>query len=118
MPFDVQRNADGVEALNPQKLYAYFASGIPVVSAAWDEMRSMETPAQLCSTGPEFVRAVRAALDNPGDGEAYRRFAAGCRWRDRLDALLAALDALDRSGAATSPEPGFRFRGVALENSR
>jgi hypothetical protein len=117
----VQRNAQGVEALNPQKLYAYFASGIPVVSAVWDEMRTLETPARLCSSGPEFVRALRAALDNPGDREAYRRFAAGCRWRERLDALLAALDALDGEAAtcsADSPEPGVTRRGVVVGEAR
>jgi glycosyltransferase involved in cell wall biosynthesis len=101
MPFDVARNPDGVEALNPQKLYAYLACGIPVVSASWNELKELETPARLCATAPEFVRALRAALDYPGDPEEHRRFACGASWPDRLDTLLRSLDIQDAVASVT-----------------
>jgi glycosyltransferase involved in cell wall biosynthesis len=100
MPFDLARNPAGVEVLNPQKMYAYFASGLPVVSASWPEIQSLNTPARLCSTATAFVRELRGALTCPGDPYAYRVFASRFSWRDRVDTLLDALALLDRPGNA------------------
>ena len=96
MPFDRERNPTGVAALNPQKMLAYFACGLPVVSTSWAEIRSWSTPARLCESADEFAAGIRDALRNPGDAEANRRFAAGSSWSNRLDALLAELPELDR----------------------
>jgi glycosyltransferase involved in cell wall biosynthesis len=95
MPFDIVRNPAGVAVLNPQKLYAYFACGIPVVSASWDEIRLLNTPARLCTSSEEFVRELRQALANPGDAEQYRRYASRFSWRDRVDAILGGLANLE-----------------------
>src|SRR5262249_47749588 len=55
VPFDPDRNPRGVEVLNPQKLYAYFACGLPVVCSEWKEIRDMHTPARVCSSVDEFI---------------------------------------------------------------
>ena len=41
MPFDVARNPRGVDVLRPQKLFAYLAAGLPVVSCTWEELRGL-----------------------------------------------------------------------------
>jgi glycosyltransferase involved in cell wall biosynthesis len=91
MPFDVQRNPEGVDALNPQKLYAYLASGLPVVSSSWEEIRRLNPPARLCETDHEFVVALRESLVSRPDPRELRAYAARFSWRKRLGELLAVL---------------------------
>jgi glycosyltransferase involved in cell wall biosynthesis len=92
MPFDAERNPEGVAALNPQKMLAYFACGLPVVSTSWTEIRSWSTPARLSESADDFGAGVREAIRDRGDAEALRRFAASSSWDVRLDTLLAELD--------------------------
>jgi glycosyltransferase involved in cell wall biosynthesis len=100
MPFDVDRNPEGVDVLQPQKLYAYLASGLPVVSSDWKNLRALGTPARRCGTAEEFVRAVREAVAARGDAESHRKFAARFDWGAQVQALLAHLATLDRQSAA------------------
>jgi glycosyltransferase involved in cell wall biosynthesis len=97
MPFDAARNPEGVAALNPQKMYAYLASGLPVVSADWEEMHGLGSPVCCCASGTEFVSALRRVLTDPGPAEGRRRFAARHAWRARIADLLGALADLDSS---------------------
>ena len=94
MPFDVARNPEGVDVLQPQKLYAYLACGLPVVSADWKNLRSLGTPARLCGTSDEFVKALRQTVAAPRDPDSYRRFAARFDWSTQVQALLAHLEGL------------------------
>jgi glycosyltransferase involved in cell wall biosynthesis len=94
MPFDVARNPAGVEVLQPQKLFAYFASGLPVVSADWKNLRDLGCPAHRCATADEFVSALRQAVAAPGDAEAYRRYAAQFDWGRQVERLLQELDTI------------------------
>lgn len=94
MPFDVVSNPRGVEVLQPQKLYAYLASGLPVVSCAWDNLRSLNAPIFMCDTVEEFIINLQQAALAPGDPEVYRRYAAGNDWNQKVHALLGMLDSL------------------------
>jgi glycosyltransferase involved in cell wall biosynthesis len=96
MPFDVASNPRGVDVLQPQKLYAYLASGIPVVSADWKNLRELDCPVHRCTTADDFVEALRQATSAPGDPEAYRRYAARFDWGRQVARLLEALDAIPR----------------------
>lgn len=92
MPFDGSKNPAGVAALNPQKMYAYFASGIPVVSSTWEEIAGSNPPARLCATETDFISGLRQTVDHPPDSASLRQFASGFSWRDRVTTLLAALE--------------------------
>lgn len=94
MPFNVEQNPRGVEVLQPQKMYAYLASGLPVVSADWENIRSLNCPVHLCATTPEFVEALRHAISRPVDRERNRRYAAGFDWNKRVTYLLEQLELL------------------------
>jgi glycosyltransferase involved in cell wall biosynthesis len=99
MPFDITKNPGGVNVLNPQKLYAYLASGLPVVSADWEEIRGVNSPARLCETPEQFIAGIRQALAAPGDPRSYRRYASGFDWNQRVPELLAALGWAERDCA-------------------
>jgi glycosyltransferase involved in cell wall biosynthesis len=92
MPFDGRRNPRGVEVLNPQKLYTYLACGLPVVSSEWAEIARLRSPARLCATPEQFVDALHRAVAEPGDAEAYRRYAARFDWQQRVTTLLEVLE--------------------------
>lgn len=94
MPFDVAGNPRGVEVLQPQKLYAYLASGLPVVSADWKNVRDLDSPARLCASADQFVAALREATATPPDREGFRRYAARFDWGHRVASLLQHLDQL------------------------
>jgi glycosyltransferase involved in cell wall biosynthesis len=91
MPFNRNQNPGAVEVLNPQKLYAYLASGLPVVSAEWEAIEDLETPARLCRTADEFVAALRQAVSDPGDRDRFRRYASRFAWTTRVKALQTML---------------------------
>ena len=80
MPFDVEANRRGVDALQPQKLYAYLASGIPVVATDWKTLRALHTPAQLCASVDQFVAALRRAATAPRNRRALQEYAASFDW--------------------------------------
>lgn len=98
IPFDIRLNPRGVEVLRPQKLFAYLASGIPVVSCEWDEIKRLAPPARLCATGDQFVEQLRQAIADPGDRPNYRRYAGQFDWAGRLTLLLEALSQLAVTG--------------------
>jgi hypothetical protein len=100
MPFDVTRNPDGVGVLQPQKLYAYLASGLPVVSSDWKTLRALGTPARLCGTAGEFVAALEQAAATAPDKDGHRRYAARFDWGRQVQAMLDHLDALPGRQAA------------------
>lgn len=94
MPFDVERDPRTVAALNPQKLYAYLACGLPVVAAEWPALAELNPPVYRCATAAAFIEALQQAASERGNPEARRRYAAGFAWTSRVHALLNALDRL------------------------
>lgn len=103
MPFDVTGNPRGVNVLNPQKLYAYFACGLPVVSASWAELQKLRTPARLCANADDFIRELRHALVHPGDPKAYRNYASRFSWRQQLNTLLHEIESLGAGATSEAP---------------
>jgi glycosyltransferase involved in cell wall biosynthesis len=94
MPFDPTHNPAGVAGLNPQKLYAYLACGIPVVASDWEELGRLDCPLRRCATADELVAAIRQALAEPGRAAEYRNFAEQHSWRARVAHLLGSLAGL------------------------
>jgi glycosyltransferase involved in cell wall biosynthesis len=97
IPFKVNRL---IQSVHPIKLYEYMACGLPVVSAAWDELQALASPAALCRGPEEFSRAIAAAIEHPVPRERLVNFAAQADWRSRFALILRALG-LD--GAAPPP---------------
>lgn len=84
-----------VHAVNPIKLYEYFAAGIPVVSVAWDELQNIASPARLTADADSFADAVQRSIDETTNGDAFRAFARQSDWRCRFDRLLEAVGLAD-----------------------
>lgn len=88
--------------INPNKLYQYWAAGLPIVSSPIADV--LADPATLIfADGPDaFDAAVRAVLARPRDPDAARARARDHDWDAiavRLDGLLtAALESKARSG--------------------
>ncbi len=64
------------------------------VATDWKNLRSLDSPAQRCSSVDAFVVALEHSAVSPGDVESYRRYAAGFDWRRQVALLLQSLDAL------------------------
>jgi glycosyltransferase involved in cell wall biosynthesis len=89
IPFDVAGHADLVNSINPLKLYEYMACGLPVVSVGWEELRRIESPAQLTDTPQQFIAALERATATPPDRAGLTAYAAAQDWGARADALIA-----------------------------
>jgi glycosyltransferase involved in cell wall biosynthesis len=74
--------------VNPIKLYEYFASGLPVVATAWEEIEGLRSPAALCRTADSFRDAIRSAIERPPPPDQIAAFCAGTDWRDRARRLF------------------------------
>jgi glycosyltransferase involved in cell wall biosynthesis len=94
MPFDVSREPETVECLNPLKMYQYFAAGLPVVASEWQALRQLGSPAVTCASAEDFAAALQRVTDRRPDRDALRRYAARFDWRVRLQELLARLDVM------------------------
>ena len=93
IPFDRGRYPELVDHSNPLKLYEYMAAGLPVVSSDWPVLRRLDSPALLCDSFDDFLRAIPHALDQADDlGAAGLRFARSHGWEAAyriLDDLVA-----------------------------
>lgn len=75
---------------NPIKLKEYLALGLTVVTTDYPEVEAYRDRVHVASGAEEFVRMVRAAIDDRVDPEAARASVLGCTWRARA-ADLAVL---------------------------
>jgi glycosyltransferase involved in cell wall biosynthesis len=91
IPFDIRNHRDLVHGVNPLKLYEYAASGLPVVSVAWPELRRLNAPIMLAETPDDFVASLDCILASPPPPDTLKAFAARHDWTATLDRLLAAL---------------------------
>ncbi len=58
---------------NPLKLRECLATGKPTISIDVPEVRTLQPHVEVATSRPEFVAAVRLALDNPHDATAAQR---------------------------------------------
>ncbi|MEQ9503860.1 MAG: methyltransferase [Deltaproteobacteria bacterium] len=75
------------EAVDPIKIYEYFALGLPVVSFRMPQIDDYPHTRTVESV-PEFVRALDAAVEEPVDAERLAKFIADNTWAHRLDQLM------------------------------
>lgn len=113
IPFAVKSYTDLINRFNPLKLYEYLACGLPVVSATWQELRTLQSPAVLCENDDDFVQAVGEAVARPAGIEANRLYAAARDWGSRLETLLEALDLNAPAATARPVAAGFSPRRSA-----
>mgnify|MGYP002623991409 CR=1 FL=1 len=109
IPFTVPEDCpDLVQCINPLKLYEYMACGLPVVSTEWDEIRSLNSPAHLCSSPEEFVLRLKAVLSSPEEKTRLRAYASTKSWQNRVSSLLQILNS---SSIHESLDFGYRKAG-------
>jgi hypothetical protein len=65
----------------------YMASGLPVVSVEWDELRCIDSPAFLSKSKEHFVENIKLALLET-DLNKYKSFAKKNDWREKLKLII------------------------------
>ena len=90
---DVEKNPALVNSTNPLKLYQYLASGLPVVSMAWDALTDLAPPACLANNRDEFARYLGHILNercfNSVDLMAY---AKKFDWQGQFNQLCSRIE--------------------------
>jgi hypothetical protein len=97
IPF--RANDDFVKGINPNKVYQYLASGIPVVTTPVLDLEPDPPHLQFASDPAGMTAAVHQALDRPAPREARRSLARPHDW-DTLAAHMVA--EIERRVAALS----------------
>lgn len=77
-------------AVDPLKLYEYFAAGLPVVSTPIGNLGASGAPVMLVDTAEAFASMVQEAAGHK-DAERYRAFAAQNTWSRRFEMVLECL---------------------------
>lgn len=81
------------ESVLPLKLFEYFASGKPVVSTAFGEMKNYEHLVELASSPVEFEQAILRALNEPQSRAELRiEEAKKHTWDERIGTMLNLLE--------------------------
>lgn len=93
IPFKVGKLADAVD---PIKIYEYFALQLPVVSFRMPQIDDYPYT-RTVETVPAFVEALDAAVAERCDPEVFRRFLAENTWERRTDDLLRAAGEVERA---------------------
>ncbi|HTM57224.1 MAG TPA: glycosyltransferase [Candidatus Udaeobacter sp.] len=78
-----------VRGINPNKIYQYLASGLPVVTTPVLDLPPSPPHLQFASSTDEMLLAARVALERPRDPEACRALARPYDW-DALAARMAS----------------------------
>jgi glycosyltransferase involved in cell wall biosynthesis len=91
IPFDVANYPELVHSVHPLKLYEYMACGLPVVAVEWDELKNLQTPAELCRSHDDFVAALTRLAVSPADRERYVAYAAKEDWSARIKTILTEM---------------------------
>jgi hypothetical protein len=94
IPF--RANDPYVQGINPNKVYQYLASGIPVVTTPVLDLEPSPPHLQFASEAAGMTAAVHRALDRPAPREACRALARPHDW----DVLAARMVSEIESRAA------------------
>jgi glycosyltransferase involved in cell wall biosynthesis len=91
IPFNVDRYPQLINKVNPLKLYEYMACGLPVVATEWEELKMLDSPAQLCNSKDNFVEKVACFARKEVDKNQYISFAKQNDWSNNFKALLSLI---------------------------
>jgi hypothetical protein len=91
IPFNVKDYGNLINFVNPIKLHQYFACGLPVISARWDELEKMGTEAFLYDTYDEFVLLLKRATESEADRNKLIEYAKLNDWEIRYEQLIREL---------------------------
>jgi glycosyltransferase involved in cell wall biosynthesis len=80
IPFNKGDYPELINAINPLKLYEYFAAGLPVVATRWRELEMLNSPAILCDTQIEFIQAIQNCLREATNKSRLVQFALEYDW--------------------------------------
>ena len=85
------RRNQWIEACNPVKLKEYLATGRPIVSTEFDQLRRYGEQIRVAWTPQTFRQAILDALCDPGDEQLRRERVAGHSWSQAASVLLDQL---------------------------
>ncbi|MGK0483250.1 MAG: glycosyltransferase involved in cell wall biosynthesis [Planctomycetota bacterium] len=96
-----------IEACNPIKLKEYLATGRPIVSSDFAELRHYEGLLQVANEPASFAEAIRSAIEAPDLAVLAkgRERIAGATWTSRADSVLAELECRAGLTAVGAQEP-------------
>jgi glycosyltransferase involved in cell wall biosynthesis len=92
--------SEWIRACNPIKLKEYLATGLPIVTTWFDELRRYEGHVEVARDADAFAAAIRGALDRPGGGDKRRERVRQETWTHQADRALALIR------SALRPDPG------------
>ncbi len=81
-----------VDAVNPLKLYEYFACGLPVVATAAYELKKMNSPACLYNSYDEAVSFFDDLMDGKFNADEIDGFAKNNSWKSRHQYIMRLLN--------------------------
>lgn len=96
--------SEWIKACNPVKLKEYLATGRPVVSTWFDELKNYEGFVRVAGDAASFVEAIRASLREQPDAVAMRARVRRETWTAKAEAVMAELE---RAGL-TPPAPAVK----------
>jgi len=76
-----------VDGINPIKLYEYLAAGLPVISATWEEIEHIKSPALLYRTEEQFVNLLETFDRSKEYRDSLSLYAKGLDWETRVNEL-------------------------------
>jgi glycosyltransferase involved in cell wall biosynthesis len=79
--------------ISPLKFYEYLATGKPIITVPLPEIMDYQPHISLARSPVEFIHAIDSAIasSSPSDMEKRRQIAKMNTWRNRIDAMLSAI---------------------------
>jgi UDP-galactopyranose mutase len=88
-----------VQGINPNKVYQYLASGVPVVTTPLLDLPAAAPHLQFATDAAGFAAAVGRALESPRDPHACRSMARPHDWDDLARRMMAEIESRLPAGA-------------------
>lgn len=87
--------SDWIRACNPIKLKEYLATGRPVVTTDFYELKHYGNLLRIATDAESFAAGIRAAAQDPGDACARREHVRQATWKQRSQSVLEELRSLN-----------------------
>ncbi|UCD76421.1 MAG: glycosyltransferase [Phycisphaerales bacterium] len=104
-----------IEACNPIKLKEYLATGRPIVSTDFPELRRYERTVGIALDADDFANKIQLALREPGDPQPGRDRVRRESWASRARAILDELAARGLVAASQAAEIPSVPESAAME---